>query len=35
MKKVSLGLNVVLLLAVAGIYYLHFEGNKTTKKEVT
>ena len=35
MKKVSLGLNVVLLLAVAGIYYLHFAGNKTTKKEVT
>ena len=35
MKKVSLVLNVVLILAVAGIYYLHFSGNKTTKKEVS
>ncbi len=35
MKKVSLVLNVVLILAVVGIYYLHFSGNKTTKKEVS
>ncbi len=35
MKKVSLVLNVVLILAVAGIYYLHFSGSKTTKKEVS
>ena len=31
MKKLSLGLNVVLIIAVAGIYFLHFSGNKSTK----
>jgi len=35
MKKISLGLNVVLILAVAGIYYLHFSGNQATEKQVS
>lgn len=35
MKKLSLWLNVVLIIAVAGIYFLHFTGNKTTKHEVS
>ena len=35
MKKISLWLNVVLILAVAGIYFLHFYENKTTKSEVS
>jgi outer membrane protein len=35
MKKISLWLNVVLIVAVAGIYFLHFTGNKTTKHEVS
>lgn len=35
MKKLSLWLNVVLIIAVAGIYFLHFTGNKTTKSEVS
>ena len=34
MKKISLGLNIVLILAVAGIYYLHFSGNKVSNKEI-
>ncbi len=34
MKKLSLWLNIVLIVAVAGIYFLHFSGNKTTKSEV-
>ncbi|MCK5168809.1 MAG: OmpH family outer membrane protein [Bacteroidales bacterium] len=34
MKKLSLWLNVVLIVAVAGIYFLHFSENKTTKSEV-
>ena len=33
MKKLSLWLNVVLIIAVAGIYFLHFTGNKSTKVE--
>ena len=33
MKKLSLWLNIVLIIAVAGIYFLHFSGNKTTKTE--
>ena len=32
MKKISLWLNVVLIIAVAGIYFLHFSGGKTAKK---
>ena len=35
MKKISLWLNVVLIIAVAGIYFLHFTGNKTSKAEVS
>ena len=35
MKKLSLWLNVVLIIAVAGIYFLHFSGNKTSKTEVS
>lgn len=35
MKKLSLWLNVVLIIAVAGIYFLHFTGNKTTEHEVS
>jgi outer membrane protein len=35
MKKLSLWLNVVLIVAVAGIYFLHFSENKTTKSEVS
>lgn len=31
MKKLSLVLNVILLIAVAGIYFLHFSGNKSAK----
>jgi outer membrane protein len=33
MKKLSLWLNVILIIAVAGIYFLHFSGNKSTKTE--
>lgn len=35
MKKLSLWLNVILIIAVAGIYFLHFSGNKTTKSAVS
>jgi outer membrane protein len=35
MKKLSLWLNVVLIIAVAGIYFLYFTGHKTTKSEVS
>lgn len=35
MKKLSLVLYVVLFLAVAGLYFLHFSGNKKTKKSET
>lgn len=35
MKKLSLWLNVVLIIAVAGIYFLHFTGNKSTKVEIS
>lgn len=35
MKKISLWLNVVLIIAVAGIYFLYFTGHKTTKPEVS
>ena len=35
MKKISLWLNVVLIIAVAGIYFLHFTGNKTSRAEVS
>lgn len=35
MKKLSLWLNIVLIIAVAGIYFLHFSGNKTSKVEVS
>jgi outer membrane protein len=36
MKKLSVVLYVVLFLAVAGLYFLHFSGNKRTKKsEIT
>ena len=35
MKKLSLWLNVVLIIAVAGIYFLHFSESKTTKSEVS
>ena len=35
MKKLSLWLNVVLIIAVAGIYFLHFSGTKTSKTEVS
>lgn len=31
MKKLSLWLNVILIIAVAGIYFLHFSGNKNSK----
>jgi outer membrane protein len=31
MKKLSLWLNIVLIIAVGGIYFLHFSGNKTSK----
>jgi outer membrane protein len=34
MKKLSLWLNVVLIVAVAGIYFLHFSGNKSSKTEI-
>lgn len=34
MKKLSLWLNVVLIIAVAGIYFLHFTGNKATRPDV-
>lgn len=33
MKKLSLWLNIILIIAVAGIYFLHFSGNKSTKTE--
>jgi outer membrane protein len=29
MKNISIILNIVLLIAVAVLYYLHFSGNKT------
>lgn len=35
MKKLSVVLYVVLFLAVAGLYFLHFSGNSKTKKSVT
>jgi len=35
MKKLSLWLNVILIIAVAGIYFLHFSGNKSVKTENT
>jgi outer membrane protein len=35
MKKVSLWINVVLIIAVAGIYFLHFSGNKSKKVETS
>jgi outer membrane protein len=35
MKKLSVVLYVVLFLAVAGLYFLHFSGNKKTKKGET
>jgi outer membrane protein len=35
MKKLSVVLYVVLFLAVAGLYFLHFSGNKKTKKSET
>ncbi len=34
MKKLSLWLNIVLIIAVGGIYFLHFSGNNTSKVEV-
>lgn len=34
MKKLSLWLNIVLIVAVGGIYFLHFSGNNTSKVEV-
>ncbi|HRW63829.1 MAG TPA: OmpH family outer membrane protein [Bacteroidales bacterium] len=33
MKKLSLWLNIVLVIAVAGIYFLHFSGTKSVKSE--
>ncbi len=33
MKKLSLVLNVILIIAVAGIYFLHFSGKKSSKLE--
>lgn len=35
MKKLSLWLNIVLVIAVAGIYFLHFTGNKSIKSEIS
>jgi len=35
MKKLSVVLYAVLFLAVAGLYFLHFSGNKKTKKGET
>ena len=35
MKKLSVVLYVVLFLAVAALYFLHFSGNSKTKKSVT
>jgi outer membrane protein len=35
MKKLSVVLYVVLFLAVTGLYFLHFSGNKKTKKSET
>lgn len=35
MKKLSLWLNIVIIIAVAGIYFLHFTGNKTTKNDIS
>jgi outer membrane protein len=34
MKKLSLWLNIVLIVAVGGIYFLHFSGNNTSKVDV-
>ena len=34
MKKLSLWLNVILIVAVAGIYFLYFSGNTSKKSEV-
>ena len=31
MKSISLSLNIILILAVAGLYYLHFSENKTAE----
>lgn len=33
MKKLSLWLNIILIIAVAGIYFLYFTGGKSTKTE--
>ena len=35
MKKLSVALYVVLFLAVAGLYIMHFSGNKKSNKSVT
>jgi hypothetical protein len=35
MKKVSVILYVVLFLAVAGLYFMHFSGNKKSVNSVT
>jgi outer membrane protein len=35
MKKLSLWLNIILIIAVAGIYFLHFTGNKLTKSDIS
>jgi outer membrane protein len=35
MKNLSVSLFVVLFLAVAGLYFLHFSGNKKSSKSVT
>jgi len=35
MKKLTPWLNVVLIIAVAGLYFLHFTGNKSSKNEVS
>ena len=35
MKKLSLWLNIILIVAVAGLYFLHFTGKKSTKVEKT
>lgn len=35
MKKLTPWLNIVLIIAVAGIYFLHFTGNESSKNEVS
>ncbi|MCB2194878.1 MAG: OmpH family outer membrane protein [Bacteroidetes bacterium] len=35
MKKLSLWLNVILIIAVAGIYFLYFTGDKSSKPETS